>query len=444
MRLIILLSLFFFLPQLAFSQSTDREKAVYALFDKPGKIKWLRHYKGRIDDLNDITMTLAYTGKHCRGVMVYLRSKQEFRLEGNIKDGLLSLKEIDPQGEVSGHIKAEITELHIVGEWSNFDYSIGGILDMHQVESEVIVPTYCGNNKWIYHYNGSLLGGDSELILQKESEERLRGILYYKTSQKTYYLQGDLDENNLFVLTIKDEHAQMKGTLTGSLVEAHTLNATFEAPNGQQGLATYKLSEEILVGCVEFADYMSSYDITYPKTQHRRFNDWMDRVTGEWVYACRAYVEEVQQLNPEPAPALRAKVRAYAWSDIELLSEEIISGFMTFSNTWSVGLRGQAFNFDLRSGREITLRDLFVEGFDHSRFLKDYLNENIDKHRLYRDAKYRQWLATAMFPHFTIHREGISFCTNFDATYGQQRITIPFSELSPYLHRSNPVRHLYQ
>ncbi len=443
MRLLFLLIAILLLPEIGQSQSTEREHAVYQLFDKPQKIKWLRHYKGRIDDLNDITMTLAFDGKSCKGMLVYLRSKETFQLKGTIKDGLLDLKEIDQQEEVSGYIRGQITELRLVGEWSNFDYSIGGMLDLHQVETEVIVPTYCGNNKWIYHYKGLLLGGASELILQKDADNSLRGVLYYETTQKSYYLQGELDENMLFSMQLKDEHAQIKGTLSGSLVEAQTINATFQAPSEQKGVATYQLEDEMLVGCVEFADYMSSYDITYPKTQHRQFNEWIDQLTEDWVYSCRQYTEEVRKLNQKPAPALRAKVRAYAWSDLEMLSDEIISGFITYSNTWSVGLRGQAFNFDLRSGREIMISDIFIDNFDHSRFLKKYISKNIDKHRLYRNSQYREWLATTMFPYFTIHKEGISFCSNFNATYGQQRVTIPYSDLIPYLHKENPVRHLY-
>ena len=63
------------LSPVAFAQTALPQHAVIQLFEKPHKVQWVKHYKGRIDDLNDIALSLAYDGKQCKGQLTYLRSK---------------------------------------------------------------------------------------------------------------------------------------------------------------------------------------------------------------------------------------------------------------------------------------------------------------------------------------------------------------------------------
>ena len=438
----------FFLLCLLFSpvlmaQTVAWDSTVLELFDKPKKVKWMQHYRGRIDDLNDIAVTLAFDGKQCKGTLLYLRSKTSFTLEGQIKKGVLKLKEIDKKGQVSGHIKGKVIEGEIIGEWSNHNNSFGGSLFLEKTDKSIDVPSYCGNNKWIHHYTGEFQDKASDLILQKESDNYLKGNLYLAATGKSYALNGFLEENGLFSLKITDDYRNKKGVMTGSLVEAHALNASFNTTSGYQGLATYTLHSELLVGCVEFADYLSSYDITYPKLQHRQFNNWIDAVSNNWISNCRNYADEVRKKNKTETPALRASLRAYAWTDLDLLSDQLISGFITFSNTWSSGRVGQSFSFDLKKGKEITFDNLFKPEFDYRRYIWNELNRKIKKHPMYKNEGFRSWISALEFPYFTIRKEGVSFSSGFDTIYGQQRITIPFKDLKPYLRKGNPVEHLY-
>ncbi|MEL6865642.1 MAG: hypothetical protein AAFP19_14540 [Bacteroidota bacterium] len=440
--LLIAISSILFLP-FANSQHSNLAQEIGELFDKPGKIKWLRHYKGRIDDLNDIAVSLAYDGKHCRGQMTYLRSKETFILKGNIdKNNMLRLREIDQQGETSGYLFGEFSDQNILGEWQNYNNSIGGSLQLIGVSEAVAFPSYCGDNKWIHLYQGKIAAEPAEIVLQKGSDNHLRGLVYIQSMQESFELIGEIDENQHFELTFKDSRSQVKGKLRGHIQNNQSIEARFLPLDGVEGPADFRLTDAMTVGCIEYADYISSYDITYPKTQNASFNRWIKRQTEEWVGQCRDYTEEMKKVNQESVPSLRATVRAFAWTDIDLFSQELISGIITFSNTWETEPKGDCFNFDLRNGKAIALDDLFVSDFDHQKFIRQHINERIGQHSLYRDYEYRKWLANEGFNFFTIRKEGISFSTRFNAIYGQQRITIPYKILKPYLRQESPIAHL--
>lgn len=438
----LLLSLFIGSLSMAQTAAKVAANGVHQLFDKPQKIKWVQHFKGRIDDLNDIAVSLAFDGKNCKGTLTYLRSKVSFKLDGSFKNNEFKLKEIDQHKQTSGHLEGKLMDGRVIGEWSNHDRSTLGSFILEKVDRPVEFPSYCGNNKWIHHYTGKHRGEKAEIILQKDIDDHLKGILYLASSNKSYNVNGYLENNGLFVLDMADDLKKETGKIAGSLVDANSLHAAFTKTNGKTEMAKFELEKELSVGCIEFADYMSSYDITYPKLYSRQFNDWIDEISNSWIYACKKYSANVKKKNTKEKPDLRASLRAYAWTDLDLINERLVSGFITFSNTWSVGMKGQSFNFDLKSGEEITFDDLFLPEFDYRRFLWNEMNRTLKYHPNYKEEGFRKWVVGLEFPYFTIRNEGISFCSDFNAIYGQQRLTVSYDDLKPYLRKKNPINFL--
>ncbi|MEO1513625.1 MAG: hypothetical protein AAFV95_01390 [Bacteroidota bacterium] len=437
--------LFFLLaPLLLSAQSSAEEQAVQALFEQPAAIEWIQHYKGRIDDVNDIAVTLGFDGKNCKGHMLYLRSKERFELEGTLQNKILLLTE-KSGSLVSGHIQAEVLPEGIVGEWHNTDQSIGGQFHLNAVKKPVEFPSYCGDNKWIHFYKGVIVPYESNLLLQKESDNQLRGILFIQRENKSYNLSGQADAYGYFKLAIKDIEEQFRGYLVGKFQKDQLSELKFVTTGGYQKDAVFRLEEALPVACVEFADFISSYDITYPKTQHVPFNRWMEALTDQWVDKCRNYSKEVRALNDKNTADLRASVRSFAWSDLDFYSAQLISGLLTMNNSWSTQVQTRTINFDFVEGKEILLKDLFREGFNHRTFIDFHLRKQVKNLPLYKQSDtYRKWVAQLEFPHFTIRQDGLCFSSDFNAIYGQQRVLISYEALRPYLRKENPVAYLYQ
>ena len=86
------------------------------------------------------------------------------------------------------------------------------------------------------------------------------------------------------------------------------------------------MRESLSVGCDEFADYTSSYDITYPQTKKVNFDRWIESLVDGWVEECRDYMREVRKLNPRNTPDIRSIIRASSWSDVNYFDDQLISG----------------------------------------------------------------------------------------------------------------------
>ncbi len=439
MRFLIFTGLFF-LTTLGLAQSGARERSVYQLFDKPSKILWIQHFQGRMDDLTDIAISLAFDGKNCKGELIYLRSKEKFTLRGRLKNSLLDLEELDKQGKVSGHIAAELTDDGISGEWANFDKTIGSSIHLTQRDQPFELPSHCGNNKWVHVYQGNLGAQTVELILHKMNHAELRGIAYNLEQRKSYRLIGQLGLKNQFDIELQDSFGHVAGRLRGQFSNEQQIRANFTHTNGSSQKLDCQLTEAMSIGCVEYADYLSSYDVIYPQTNSPAFNRWMKQTAENWVAESHDFAVRANKRHPAPQPEQRASYRAFAWTDIEFLGDGIISGTFSQANTWTDEQRSRVFNFDLQRGREIRQEDVFGDDFDRQSFIRQYIHSSIEQHILYGNYQFRAWIAAADFSYFNIRREGIAFSTAFNPLYGRQHITIPYHILRPYFKKDNPVQ----
>ncbi|MEL6925229.1 MAG: hypothetical protein AAFO94_14370, partial [Bacteroidota bacterium] len=233
-----------------------------------------------------------------------------------------------------------------------------------------------------------------------------------------------------------DTNKNIKGNIRGQHT-ADGLRAQFVSEAGETSDIRFEMTEEMEVGCIEYADYISSYDITYPKTQHPSFDQWMDQQAMNWVVTCRDRVKKVKVTHPVKNPQLRATERAYAWTELSYLSDELISGYLNFSDTWSETDRSRMINFDLRQQRELTVEDVFKGRYE--KFVRSTIRKAFKKNRYYSDADFRKWISKEGFTLFTVRAEGISFSTSFHPIYGQQHVLVPFRRLKPYLKKGTVV-----
>ena len=422
-------------PIFCLAQKADSKAYVKALFENQTEIQWVKHYKGRIDDLNDVSVTLGFDGTDCKGQLTYLRSNTKFDLDGTLENRQLFLQELDETKKVSGTLKGELKGNMVIGKWKNYNGKMGGNLWLEETEKENKFPSYCGDNKWIRKYEGAVGQKSAEIILQKESSQKLSGIIFYERKNQSYALHGNIDEQNDFIIKVKDEKGSIVQTLEGNL-QQDKLTIAVKQTSSKNAKTTLTPIEGLTIGCVEFSDYKTSYDITFPKTTNAAFNKQMQEETDAWVKACRNHSVRVKKENPLEQPKFRATERGYAWSEVDYFSKKIISGLMTFSNTWTPGQKIIAFNFDLENNNSIYLSDVMEQNKDSEKYIKNYCKREIKNHKLYGDDDFKKWIKKSDFPYFTIRKEGICFSTKFSMLYGRQSVTIPYQQLKPFLTKS--------
>ena len=400
------------------------------MFDNPSKIQWIKHYKGRMDDLNDVSVTLGFDGKNCLGRMIFLRSKVKFDLLGKINGEEIQLVEMDEHEKVSGTLRGQFSPSSIQLNWASFDKSKGGFLSLTEISKEVKFPSFCGDNKWIRKYSGKIGEEQAELILQKENHQKLSGLIFYQRKNISYAVNGKINHTDSFEIQIKEQTGKVVQVINGNLFQDQITiihNDTKTTLSPTQGLT---------IGCIEYVDYMTGYDITFPKTTNASFNQRMEEETNAWIKACRNRATQVKRENNSVHPTMRSTERGFAWSEVSFFSKKLISGFMTFSNTWTPGQKLIAFNYDFEKNSTIYLEDIFSKNKDYKKFIKNFIKKEIKKHQYYSNSDFRKWIKKSDFPYFTIRKDGICFSTKFSMLYGKQSVTIPFRQLKPFLKKN--------
>ena len=244
-------------------------------------------------------------------------------------------------------------------------------------------------------------------------------------------------------IVIKDDKNRIKGKLEGVFEKGKHISANYYSKSGERYPIFLQAKEHLKTGRKEYADYVACFDISFPKTKSTSFNRWMDNEADQWMNKCRQQNYEIKKANNNTKkPETRSSIRANGWSDVDYFDEKIISGFLTFENTWTDELNTKSFNFDFRSGTEITLHDIFEDDFDHEGLVQEFLNNDIYQHKLYSDYAFRKWLSGQRFSYFLIHQDGIAFLTDFSHPYGRQKVKITYEDLKPYMKENNILDYL--
>ncbi len=426
-------------PPIALAQRPVVDTALSRRFEPNARIQWARYYRGRFDDMVEVLLAMASDGTHCRGQLTYLQSQETLLLEGTCEGALFVLTESDAKGIVSGQLTGTLQGETLQAEWLNAANTIGTTLYAREVKAPNTTPKPCSDNKWTARYVARWNEARLDMVLSRQSNRQLSGYLWVEAEGKTYILRGKM---------LAEERYEVQALLPDGKTAAH-LQGNLQTPQGHECLwvgsgekRTFKLTlrARIISGCMEYADYTSSYDILYPRPECSPCNQTLDQVAAQWVEQIKGAV--AAQKRP-PIPQNRNALRASAWYTVTCWTENVFCGQLTLSESWRQPPTARPFNFDLRTGKEIALEDLFTRNFNAREWLAEYARKEAPKMPKYAsDPPFREWLAREGFPHTTIRRDGLQISTPFHPIYGQHSLVVPYALLKPYMRRDNPIADL--
>ncbi len=419
-----------------YPKPTTRDTAVIKLFDKPAEVKWVKYFKGRMDDAALVDVALGFDGRNCRGYLTYVRSKVRFQLAGNLDSAGFRLQErllagSSPTGMLQGKFKNK----HLEAEWTNYDNTLGSRLEADEMGPGQTLNLTCGDNKWANRYVGRYNAAGIELMLSRVNNGDLYGMLWVESDGKTYDVQGSIDVNGNYALeAVLGERvvAQLQGILKPQMpTDCNWVGS------GEKRTFKFTPKDNFIMGCFEYGDYLAQYDALYPRTACPACNTWLDQQAANWMARCKTMLATKKDLL---MPSTRSLYRASCWSEITCWTDNIFAGYLTFSDTWSDQAQGTSYNFDLKSGKNIAYEDLFTKGFNARAWLSEYGRKEMPKMPQFAsDPMYREWLTKEGFPQFTLRREGLEISTLFHPRYGRQALLVPYSLLKPYMKKDNPI-----
>lgn len=422
-------------PPTAASQDTS----ITNLFDAGSKIQWVRYFRGRLDDVSEVLLSLGFDGSNCRGYLEYAGSKNRFKLTGKLDGAILLLDESDPRGMITGHLTGTLQTDRINAEWTNAVNTLGSRLEAEEAKSKNALNKPCGHNKWVSRYIARWNNARVDFTLARVNNGLLNGYLWIEADDKTYTIEGRISPDDQYELRAVLPNGKTAAQLQGSLKDPQSTDCLWVG-SGEKRTLKMLLRYKYQVGCLEYADYTSSYDAIYPRTECAGCNAILDQRISDWVSQCKTTMAAQKKTE---TPQNRNAQRASAWYEVTCWTETIFCGYLTFAESWNEKTQGQSFNFDLRTGKEIVFDDLFNKTFDAKEWFANYARKESPKmSKFAQDPKFREWLQKEGFPMFTIRRDGLELSTLFHPIYGQYSLTVPYQLLKPYMRRDNPIADL--
>lgn len=439
-----------FAPALLFSQKKDtppvktqppaanpaiKDTALAKLFDKNADIKWVKYFKGRMDDVSAVDLALGYDGKNCRGYLTYGKSRVRLRLDGTVNGDSIRFEEREGK-TFTGKLNGTYKNRRLEAEWTNHDNSLGSSLKVDELAAGQTLTIGCSDGKWASRYIARYNSARCDMILIRMHNGNLYGYLWVEADAKTYDLRGEIDNDGNYEIEALSANDKIAGLLQGNLSNPAKTDCNWVG-SGEKRTFNFTQKDNFQLGCYEYADFSSSYDALYPRTPCSSCNTWLDQQINEWVNKCKSTVSAKKQSN---TAANRNAMRASSWAEIACLTENIFSGYLTFSESWNAQASGTAFNFDLRTGKQITYNELFNKSFNAKSWLDDYAKKEMPKLAHFaNDSDYREWLAKEGFPMFALRRDGLELSTLFHGQYGRQTLLVPYTTLKPYMKKDNPI-----
>lgn len=430
-RIIVVIILVLTSFQTGYTQEVVTADDIKMLFEDQAKVWWVRHYKGLINDMHDITMILGFDGEVYHGYATYLRSKTRFQLYGKAGTAL-KLYEIDETGKISGIIKGSVSPQMLKASWQNYQNTVGLSMLLTEAKPDDNKLTGCGDNKWVKNYEGTYFGKTTKLLLQQYAEGHYKGIFYVTHENKTYTVEGirQSGEDKVYLHLI-NENNEKKGRLDCKNIGADRVDYTLRNDEGIFA-SNFKNTRTVQTEAIEFIDYLTLMDVTYPSLKSNDdFNAMIYQQYDKWLKKNRSQTEK-EQRKISKQPKNRARLRAYGWYEVEYLSQHYISMRLSYVDNWS-GYEEVTWTYDLRHKETLKADDLFLQNSGYAEFVKTYITQALKKHPDYQDPDYSKWVAKENFKYFTLRHEGINFSTKYNPIYGARQVTVPYEVLRPYL-----------
>ena len=338
------------------------EEDVRDLFVSKASIEWVRTMEGTINDMHPVTMTIGYDGGAYRGIVEYSDVGQ-FQLQGAVRNGILTMQEIDPDGNVTGIIKGQIERDRFNGSWWSVDMTRSadialmdkGLILLERFEPEFLILR-------------GMAGEESmDCMLSIESPNVISGI--WQRDNECVRLLGECDDFLCKEITLVVTEGDLQGALIVCTENDRgyrvTVRGTDKPISGQA-----EVTSVFPISRTFDADYSSLIDLAYPAIPDGAFADWMSARLSTWYDRTirTAHQEEVGGADS------RWQINASAWVDVFLYEDNMLSGVITYYNAELQQYEREAFIYDLKAEGTISISELEKREGELLRVLRSFVD----------------------------------------------------------------------
>ncbi len=408
------------------SQSTSREE-VLSLFKDTTSIKWIRHYHGLVNSIEQVEISMASDGFNCKGYLSYPKSGTHIELGGNIKGSRLDIRELNEEGLITAYISGVITPEKIEADWQNYNRTIGSKYILFS-EIKQTKSTDAINKKWVKWYNGEVAHEKLQLIIFHKEYGILSGFCFNDKGTRMYNVTGTINaDKSIFLNFYLDqiEMARFDGKLKGSSLIKGVTNGIGVVNEPLQ----FELENELTLVEDSYQNFRSSIEILTPDSRNKDFDAYIKQKIQPLIEEINKKVNKSGPSESDlPQPEERLTNRAYIYPDIRFATKELVCGNILYSNTWDKNDKTISFNYDIKKEKEILLEDIWQQKLNMTDTLSKYFTA-IGKPGF-------------TYKYFNITPQGLRFFDELDPLYGRKEETIPYAILKKWTRRKSPIRNL--
>jgi hypothetical protein len=398
------------------------------LFEKSGSIRWIKRYNGLLDAVISTEIAIGFDGKNCAGYLTYAKSKARFRLEGTLEGNQLRLKELNSRDELTGFVRGTWSDARLEGTWVNYNNTLEAVLTASTTHLS------CSSQKWTNRYGTSFKNMPADLLLNRTDEQRLTGTLWSQADNTTYIIRGTIASDGLCKLDVLRADGRPMARMNGKMAGQQPFVTSWESEGSAPTSVRWIFRESFPYDCSEFADHCTALEALFPQNRYPVSNEWFKQRVADWQTRCKAAF--ARQPESTPLPAHRYALRSVVSTDVVCWNDGVLSGYFTAQDSWASTPTDQTFNFDLRTGRALTLEDFFEKSATIQTWIDDFIKkEKMKVPRFATDQAFRDWLYAEKLNLFLVQRDGLALSTGLHPVFGRVKILIPYTTLKPMLRK---------
>lgn len=410
------------------AQKTYSRADVRALFPVNVKDLWINNLSGTLDGKHIIDMIIGTDGHICKGLYTLRNSGTTFFFEGDDNNHQLKMVEMTPDNRASGFIFGQYDGEIFSGIWANADKSLHLPMNLSFVDGFDMNQKYhCHLHHWQRIYGGKIENKSLNIHISRLDDRFFIDVIMDSIQVKDIFPAKD---NRVDVLVLKSHLGIINNkSLVIDTADLSKVSLVSLDETGYEVSSILKAEAILDFECYEYADYHSRFLVQKPILGNKKFDLWMEKNIKNYVDEC---LETFRTFKPENIGTKERWIQyAEGWVEVDLFQKEMISGTIYLHSSLQSNTKKIPFIFDTKSGKEITLQDLFLKDFNANDYFKNVILAK--KKEVSWSTEIIEWVKNQAFNYVTLKTEGISFKTEFNTVFGEQEILIPFNTVEQNL-----------
>lgn len=357
-------------------------------------------FNGLLDEEFDLEMLICGD----KGAYKMKSSADIYNITIEEINGSVEIIEEDAQGRTSGYITLTKTDEGYVGNWRQIESASSYSFQLTEPEIEIKNP-----EKYITKLSGVIRSRLVHISLDHANES--------VEIQERYGLQGRYKS----LYSCQDEQCnkiriQPQGIVGVSSVEIYKdLKGTYKmivlTSDQNREVTDLEIVTQVEKKTKAYSDYRSMLLAEYATFNDKDLDRYLDRLQANWIKSTSIKLRALHKEDPTTIVSDRLKHQASSWIDIEVWTDDFISGVQYKQYNWTSEVEAEAFAYYTDKSKAVYLKEVWEDDWDLSQ-LESNDEENNSTWVVGRDALHKIY---------------------FDRINGVQRESHSYKDLSQYI-----------